>query len=361
MPALVLLDEVGSGTDPIEGGALGVAVVDHFRRRGATVIATSHYDALKTYASTTDGRRVGGVRLRSRHVRADLPAGLRIAGPQPRARDRGAARPGSVGHRRGAAEPERARSAAGRAPREDRPRPARARARAPAGRARARNARRRRGADAAARRRAQAARGDVPAASSTEELDTQVREARREIDEVIAGLKEKTQALAREARRAPGREHRRRPARRGSDARAAVDAVVRARCSSRAADAPTPMPSSPAAPSRSAIAWSSAASGSKASSPSVHDGTAEVDVRGKRMRVERARPARRSAARPRRRRPRSSVHVELQPREGTLAGSERDRLHGRRGADARRAVSRRVAADRSARRSASFTATAPAS
>jgi DNA mismatch repair protein MutS2 len=46
VPALVLLDEVGSGTDPIEGGALGVAVVDHFRRRGATIIATSHYDAL---------------------------------------------------------------------------------------------------------------------------------------------------------------------------------------------------------------------------------------------------------------------------------------------------------------------------
>jgi len=55
VPALVLLDEVGSGTDPIEGGALGVALVDHFRRRGATVMATSHYDALKTYASTTEG------------------------------------------------------------------------------------------------------------------------------------------------------------------------------------------------------------------------------------------------------------------------------------------------------------------
>jgi DNA mismatch repair protein MutS2 len=54
-PALVLLDEVGSGTDPVEGGALGVAVVDHFRRRGATVVATSHYDALKSYASTTAG------------------------------------------------------------------------------------------------------------------------------------------------------------------------------------------------------------------------------------------------------------------------------------------------------------------
>ncbi len=55
VPALVLLDEVGSGTDPVEGGALGVAVVDHFRKRGSTVMATSHYDALKTYASTTDG------------------------------------------------------------------------------------------------------------------------------------------------------------------------------------------------------------------------------------------------------------------------------------------------------------------
>src|SRR5213075_444911 len=55
VPGLVLLDEIGSGTDPIEGGALGVAVVDHFRRRGATVVATSHYDALKTYASTMDG------------------------------------------------------------------------------------------------------------------------------------------------------------------------------------------------------------------------------------------------------------------------------------------------------------------
>src|SRR5438874_11473286 len=54
-PALVLLDEIGSGTDPIEGGALGVAIVDHFKRRGATVVATSRYDALKTYASTTEG------------------------------------------------------------------------------------------------------------------------------------------------------------------------------------------------------------------------------------------------------------------------------------------------------------------
>jgi DNA mismatch repair protein MutS2 len=55
LPALVLLDEVGSGTDPIEGGALGTAVIDHFRQRGAVVVATTHDDALKSYAATTEG------------------------------------------------------------------------------------------------------------------------------------------------------------------------------------------------------------------------------------------------------------------------------------------------------------------
>ena len=55
LPALVLLDEVGAGTDPVEGGALGIAVIDHFRTRGAHLVATTHYDALKSYASTTDG------------------------------------------------------------------------------------------------------------------------------------------------------------------------------------------------------------------------------------------------------------------------------------------------------------------
>ncbi len=55
-PALVLLDEVGTGTDPEEGSALGVAVVDYFRRVcRAQVIATTHYSGLKMYAGTTDG------------------------------------------------------------------------------------------------------------------------------------------------------------------------------------------------------------------------------------------------------------------------------------------------------------------
>jgi len=55
LPSLVLLDEVGAGTDPAEGGALGIAVIDHFRQRGAHLVATTHYDALKSYATTTDG------------------------------------------------------------------------------------------------------------------------------------------------------------------------------------------------------------------------------------------------------------------------------------------------------------------
>ena len=54
-PALVLLDEVGAGTDPTEGGALGVAIVDHFRQRGALVVATTHHGLMKAYAQSTPG------------------------------------------------------------------------------------------------------------------------------------------------------------------------------------------------------------------------------------------------------------------------------------------------------------------
>lgn len=51
-PSLVLLDEAGTGTDPEEGSALGVAIVDHFRSHcGAHVIASTHYRGLKMYAA----------------------------------------------------------------------------------------------------------------------------------------------------------------------------------------------------------------------------------------------------------------------------------------------------------------------
>jgi DNA mismatch repair protein MutS2 len=51
-----LLDEVGTGTDPEEGSALGVAIVDHFRREcGSQVMASTHYRGLKIYAANDPG------------------------------------------------------------------------------------------------------------------------------------------------------------------------------------------------------------------------------------------------------------------------------------------------------------------
>jgi len=58
-PALVLLDEVGAGTDPTEGGALGVAIVEHFRGRGAMTVATTHHGLMKAYAQSTAGVECG--------------------------------------------------------------------------------------------------------------------------------------------------------------------------------------------------------------------------------------------------------------------------------------------------------------
>lgn len=53
--ALVLLDELGRATDPEEGGALGTAVLEHFRRTGAFTLASTHLLALKAYGASTPG------------------------------------------------------------------------------------------------------------------------------------------------------------------------------------------------------------------------------------------------------------------------------------------------------------------
>jgi DNA mismatch repair protein MutS2 len=318
-PSLVLLDEVGSGTDPVEGGALGVALVDHFRRRGAMVIATSHYDALKTYASTTDGvvSAAFGFQAESFAPTYELIYGspgrslaLEIAarlGLNPAVIE--AARRNLTTREAQLAEHLAKIDREMRALQHEQRLALRDRETLAASEAKLRE-----------REEALKQREEHNRKRLSEELDAKVRGARREIDEVIAGLKARANALAEQASRHPVSTGETGAAR--TEARAAIDAVAQRFTTSPDAGEPA----QPGEEAARAGAGDKVAVGDRvtvgglgleAVVTSIHDNQAELDVRGKRMRAS-VRELRLVASAPSGA-SNVKVRVELQPRESSVA------------------------------------------
>jgi DNA mismatch repair protein MutS2 len=320
LPALVLLDEIGAGTDPVEGGALGVAVVDHFRTRGALVVGTTHYDALKTYAQTTPGvtcaafafdpdgfaptyELIYGTPGRSLALEMAGRLGL---GPTiiERARQSVGTREAQLATQLGRVDQELQRLTDER-----------------------RQVEREHDAATRSRARADEREADLKMREASfkrklnDRIEDRVREASREIDAVVKALKRQSSALAPHdvaPRLSTGDQ--------GSlkaHARAAVEAAATRALSAEPDTAPSP------ASGRVPLARK-AAVGDRVIVPpfslegvvkSMSDGQAEVDVNGKRLRAAVKDLVVVGAAEPGSRMPAAgvSISVDLAPREGALA------------------------------------------
>jgi DNA mismatch repair protein MutS2 len=318
LPALVLLDEVGAGTDPVEGGALAIAIIEHFRQRGALVVATTHYDMLKSYASTTNGVAVAAFGF---DAETFVPTYALVYGSPGRslalevasrlglppavvadARARRSSREQQLAEHLALMDRELA------AIEQDRRLAAREREQIADGEARLRT-----------REEALRQKEETLRQRTGDRVDDRVRDARRQIDEIVEELKRRVAALEAEAARRVSADA---PALSTGDvgaaraaAREAVETVARRFEVPRLP--PQDVVVAPAAGRPPALGdrVMIAALGLQGVVGALHDREAEVDVHGKRLRVplEDLRPL---AGEPER--PRVSVSVHVQPREGPI-------------------------------------------
>jgi DNA mismatch repair protein MutS2 len=320
LPALVLLDEVGAGTDPAEGGALGMAVIDHFRKRGAHLVATTHYDVLKTYASTTEGvvsgafsfnpvtfaptyKLVYGLPGRSLAIeiasRLGMPAAVIAAA-------RGNLTEGDT-------------LIAARLERIDRELAAIEQERKTIGKERiavAEAERRMRTREESLRERETALKKRIDA-----KLDDQMRAARKEIDAIIEGLKARATVLSDKTGRRTAAVNTGEAGAARLDARSALDAIA-ARVQS---GAPSPAQVAAEAAAEAVAAAVPLAPGVRVAVGGlglegvvieIHGRQVEVDVRGKRLRAKVGDLRVLGGPAPT---PKVKVSVDLQPREGLLS------------------------------------------
>ena len=320
LPALVLLDEVGTGTDPNEGGALATAIVQHFRQRGALVMATTHFDSVKTWGIGTEGvavaafafdpqnfaptyRLVYGAPGRSLAIEMAQRLGL----PQ-----------AVIAAARGYLSDDQKRLQAHLSRLDAQARTLEAE--------RVKLERERRAfnetnTELTRRERSLAEREDVFKKRLNERLDERLRQAKRDVDAVIDQLKEKSEALAEKASlRAAINTGESGAAR--AEARSQIDRIVedlRQPSSAKGSD-PSADPHSGSDPAVGARV--SAGMGLEGILVAIDGNQAEIDVRGKRMRAKvkdlrviGSAPSEKAKSPPARVR----VNVDLKPRDGSLS------------------------------------------
>jgi DNA mismatch repair protein MutS2 len=314
LPALVLLDEVGAGTDPVEGGALGIAVIDHFRTRGAHLVATTHYDSLKSYASTTDGVESAAFGFNPETFAPTYS--LQYGSPGRSLAIEIAARlgmPPSVVAKARESLSDREKQLAEHLARvdedvrrleQDRRELSRERA------AVADSERKLRAREDSVREREDTYRRRLDA-----KLDEQLREGRREIDSIIEGLKARTTALSNQAaRRAAAAISTGETGAARADARTAIEQVVGRLKKGAGSSVQAPAPQD--APIEPGVRVTVGALGLEGTVLETHGNHAEIDMNGKRLRAALGDLRVIGGASPS---AKVKVNIDLQPRAGSLS------------------------------------------